>query len=209
MSTPWTRRLGALAVVALLASGCGGKAEEPQADPTPSATPSQTPTPSPSASATPTATPQPRSTTGVTFFIRNWAEYADDPAVLAFKKANEAGNGSLTQGKTLPDLRRWTTDKIFRLYLQQLAAAKAQGWKVPKRSLVEVRSSKRKGSTATVTVCLWKPSASVYFKDGSSVAGGTVEKAWRREVVQVTKGGGSWRLADVKDPGNCQGLPQP
>ncbi len=194
--------------LALAASGCGGE-QKPAADPEPStATPSATP--SETASAPPAATPQPTSSTGTTYDILNWDEYADDPALLAWKKAIEAGTGSLARGKLLPGLREHTTPGMFRVYYGNVATGLKEGWQVKPVAQVRAESSKTRGAKTTLRLCLWSPTTSVYLKDGSPVGGGSVNKEWNRQVVRVTSAGGRSRVADVNfNAGICKGVPRP
>lgn len=194
--------------LALATSGCGG-GEKPAADPEPGAS-SPSATPSTTASASPAATQQPPSSTGTTYDILNWDEYADDPALLAWKQAIEAGTGSLAQGKLLPGLREHTTPAMFRVYYANVATGLEQGWQVKPVAQVRAESSKTRGARTTLRLCLWSPTTSVYLKDGSPVGGGSVKKEWNRQVVRVTSAGGRSRVADVNfNAGICKGVPRP
>lgn len=208
MSMPWIRCAAAAIALALAATGCGAE-EKPSADPEPS-TSSSPATPTETASAAPTATPQPRSTTGATYDILNWDEYADDPALLAWKKALEAGAGSLARGKLLPGLRENTTPDMFRVYYANVQTGLKEGWQIRPVAHVRAESSRTQGARTTLRLCLWSPTTSLYLKDGSPVGGGSVKKEWNRQVVRVTAAGGRSRVAEVDfDAGICKGVPRP
>ncbi len=193
--------------LALAATGCGGD-DKPSADPKPKS--SSDAAPSEPTSASPTATPQPASTTGSTYDTLNWDEYADDPALLAWKKAIEAAAGSIMGGKLLPGLRENTTPAMFRVYYGNVTTGQKEGWQVKPVTQVWVESSKAQGTKTTLRVCLWSPTSSVYLKDGSPVGGGAVEQQWDRQVVRVTEAGGRSRVADVNfNAGICKGVKRP
>ena len=154
------RCAAAVAGLALVATGCGGE-KKASADPEPSA-PSSSATASATASASPTAKPQPRGSSGATYDILNWSEYADDPAVFAWKKRIEAMSGSLLRGKLQPDVRKYTTDEMFRSSASQVENALDDGWTVKRVAQVHVESSKTKGNKATLRLCLWSPTTSLF-----------------------------------------------
>jgi len=154
--------------------------------------------------------PQPPSTTGSTYDTLNWDEYADDPALLAWKKAIEAGTGSLARGKLLPGLREHTTPEMFRVYYANVATGLEEGWQVKPVAQVWVESTKARGTRTTLRLCLWSPTTSVYLKDGSPVGGGSVKKEWNRQIVRVTQAGGRSRVAEVDfNAGICKGVQRP
>ena len=208
MSKQWIRCAALATAFGLAATGCGAE-DKPSADPEPS-TSSSPATPTETVSASPTAKPQPSSTTGATYDTLNWDEYADDPALLAWKKALEAAAGSMKQGKLLPGLRENTTPEMFRVYYANVETGLEDGWQVKPVAHVWVESSKARGTKTTLRLCLWSPTTSVYLKDGSPVGGGPIKKEWNRQVVRVTETGGRPRVAEVDfSAGICKGLQRP
>ncbi len=195
-----------VAVLALATTGCGGE-KKAAADPersAPSSSATATATASASASASPTAKPQPRSTTGATYDILNWDEYADDPAVLAWKKTLESLSGSLLRGKLLPYVRKYTNDKMFRLYTAQLETGLDEGWKIKRVAQVHVESSRGTTSKRPVQICTWGPTASLFHKDGTPLK--PVKPEWSRQMVNAQGAGDRWRISDLKYvAGVCKG----
>lgn len=209
MSKAWNRSavlatVPALALMTTLAACGGEEKKQPSADDEPTSTPTVTETPS----ASPTAAAQPPSTTGATYDILNWAQYADDPAVLAWKKTLEALSGSLLRGKLQPDVRTYTDDKMFRLYSGQVQTGLDEGWTIKRVAQAHVESSRPAGGTRTMRICTWEPTASIYRKDGTPLE--PVKDQWSRQIVTAKRSGDQWRLSDLKyEAGVCKGVPRP
>ncbi|MEJ7634967.1 hypothetical protein [Aeromicrobium sp.] len=181
-----------VALVALLSvTACSGSDDEPQ------------PKPTKSTSATPAAPEQPEGADGVTYRIQNWDDYAEDPAILAWKQANEALAASINQGKVLPSLRRASSKSVLRENVTAVNNAKKNDWRVKKLGKVRVETADTVGSKATLLVCLWAPSVGLYEKDGSYY--GDKEVFWFRQDSTLKKTSGGWVVATSKYDGKCPG----
>lgn len=204
MTRPWIRSVALALAVMATSTACGGD-KEPSADPepTPTSTASSTPTPTPS-----TPPEQPQGASGVTYDILNWEEFADDPALLAWKQTTEAASGSMNSGKLLPALRQGTTPGMFKLYLRSVQNGWANEWHVKPVAKIRVLSAKTRAKKADLQVCVWDPSSVFYEKNGSAY-GGDLTQEWTRQNVGMTLQGTQWRVSEVESPGKCKGVPAP
>jgi hypothetical protein len=138
------------AAVVLLSglSACGGS--DDKADP------------KPAASATPTTPVQPKGELGVTYDIQNWDTYADDPAVLAYKKTNEAVSASGNARRVLPAMREGLSRPLLRQYVATLNTVWKHRWHFLEEGSATVRSASSTSSRARLVMCEWKPSFAFY-----------------------------------------------
>lgn len=197
MGTRGKTRFGAAACAAaltVLLAACSGSSEGDEAAKTPSATPS----------ATATEAVQPGGADGVTYEIRNWTAYADDPAVLGYKKAFEAGSASVNAKKVLPAFRATFTDKGFRQFLPTVKQAWPDGWTVPSAATVEIEKSTTTGAKARVVACGWGETTGFRKKDGSWVGGGKDIRQWDRVIANLTKSGDQWKIDSYTFKGTCK-----
>lgn len=180
----------ALATLLLGLSACGGS-DGDKADPKPTKT------------TTSAAPVQPSGASGVTYDIENWGEYADDPAVLAYKQATEALSGSINAGKVLPAMRRSIGKPQLREFTATLQAAWKKKWHVPDRGSASVQSVTKTSSGARLVMCEWKPSFAFHYKNAKAV--GTDDRWWDKVVVTMKSVSGRWILSSVKVSGKCPG----
>jgi hypothetical protein len=206
MTRPWIR-CAVLAVLVVASSTACGADKKPSAgpEPTPKATASSTPGPSPTPSTPPE---QPRGASGVTYDILNWDEYADDPALLAWKQTTEAASGSMNGKKLLPALRQGTTPSMYKRYLGSVQNGWTSEWHVKPLAKVRVLSAKTRMKKADLQVCVWDPSSVFYEKDNSAV-GGDLTQEWSRQKVGMTLQGTQWRVSAIESAGKCKGVPAP
>ncbi len=172
-------------------AGCSGSDEKPDPKPTKTASP------------TPTIPVQPKGASGVTYEIQNWEEYADDPAVLAWKTTFETLTGSTNKHKVLPAMRKQVSKKVFRQFVGGVNAAEQNGWHVKPVGKVKVGSAKTTGSDANLTMCLWGTSVGVYEKNGKYV--GKPDKFWLRQTAKLELSEGRWVLTSFTYKGKCPG----
>ena len=182
-------------VVSLLGgvSACGG--DDDKSDPKPTATESTT--------AAPTPEPQPPGADGVTYEILNWAKFADDPAVLAWKTTNEAIGASLNQGKVLPAARAGTSKRVLRAYLPSLQESWKQEWHVRKTGKARVKSARTSSTSSRLVMCVWTPSIGFYDKNNKYV--GKPENFWRKQNAKLKLSGDRWVVTSFEYDGKCPG----
>jgi hypothetical protein len=183
-----------VAVGALLLglSACGGS--DDKADPKATKT---------TASPTPTTPVQPQGASGVTYDVLNWEDYSEDPAVLAWKTANESIAASLNHGKLLPGTRESLSKDVLRDYLPSLREAWKQHWHVKPVGQARIESASTSASTSKLVVCMWGSSVGFYDKKNAYV--GKPENYWRKQNVGLTLSDGRWVLTSFKFNGKCPG----
>lgn len=184
-----------VAVAALLlgVSACSGS-DGDKADPKPTKT---------TASPTPTTPAQPKGASGVTYEIQNWDDYADDPAVLAWKTAFETLTGSTNAHKVLPGMSKQVSKSVLRQFVAGVDAAKKNRWSVKPVGKVKVGSAKTTASQSTLTMCLWGTSVGVYEENGEYV--GKPDRFWLKQTAKLTFSGGRWILTAFTYKGKCSG----
>lgn len=174
-------------------SACGGDDDEPDSTPKASKTVDATPTPE----------AQPRGADGVTYEIQNWDDYADDPAVLAYKTSSEAIGASINGGTILPAMREGLSKRGLRTYAPSLDMAKKRSFHVLPLGKVKISSVTTKGSRARLVVCAWIPSVAYYDKNGKAVD--NASKKWLKQDVGMRSRSGAWVLDTIEFTGNCKG----
>ncbi|WP_147543538.1 hypothetical protein [Aeromicrobium massiliense] len=183
-------RVAAVAVLALLAAGCGGD-DEPAAE---------AGTPSPSASATTSAArvEQP-DTLGVDVRVTNLDAHAGDPAVARWRLLNAAIVRTTNDRTVAPALRQVANDAVVRDFAQRLAPGWKDGWTVPNSVVLRIEDSQ----PGRVIGCLWSPSQAYRGKDGKSV--GTADQSWLRIVSTYSGTGDALRFGSFEVDGTCAG----
>jgi hypothetical protein len=183
-----------------LVAGCSGSDDEPKASATKttSAAPATT-TPAPA----PTPAAQPEGADGVTYEIRNWDEYASEPAVLAWKQVQEALGASTNQGRIIPALRDGSSKKALRKFVAAVDYSSRNKLHVPDRGIARVEKADVGSTSATLTTCLWAPSISVY-DEADQIVGGESEY-WYKQEVTLKSRSGRWIVASQLTEGKCSG----
>ncbi|KQY56066.1 hypothetical protein ASD11_16490 [Aeromicrobium sp. Root495] len=177
----------------MLLAACSGSSDAK--DPEASATPSPTAT-------GPSVAPQPPGAHGVTYTVRNWEEYADDPVVLAYKQAYEGALASANDKKIYPEFRDGFTQRGLRDQLPGIKLAWPDDWSVPSEALIDVRSVKTTGNKASIEVCAWGESTDYRNAKGAFVdPDGT--RQWNRRTAVLVKSGGAWKIDTRKVKGTC------
>ncbi len=197
--------LPALAAALLLVlAACGGDGSS--AEPSPSESPEAEST-SPSPSETEQAGPpeQPRGKHGVTYDIQNWDEYAEEPVVLAWKQAREAGAASINQGEMVQEALRLNRGPARRQLVAGAQQSWENNWHMKKVSAIRIQDVRQRGDRARVVSCEWAPGVSAYQQNGDAIA--PVEKEWRRAISQLRQQGEQWRITTGEYDGNCKGGP--
>ena len=194
--------IGLVAALTLGLTACGGGDPSAQSSTSPSSSPS---TSAPTSTApSPTGPPaQPKGKYGVTVDILNWDKYATDSAVLAYKRAAEAFQGSANLGHLAPGF----TQSFAKPMQRKLVSGLQFGWThhlhMPKTVKARVVASRSRGATTTVVDCAWGPTYGYY--DSHDKWYGTPERYWLRESWTLRKVGGQWKVTAGKSAGKCAG----
>jgi len=186
----WVTCLAVVALSSGLAS-CSGD-DEPDTKPT-----------TPTTSASPTEAPQPKGADGVTVDIQNWESHAEDPAVLAFKKATESVNASANKRKILPDFRAGFSKKPLRTLVTNVRLAWRNNWHVAPVLHAKVRRSERQGSKVRLVMCQWAPSHAYLKKNNTPVK--KPKRVWDQVVYELSPKADSWVITSFKLKGRCPG----
>jgi hypothetical protein len=184
----------AVAALLLVLSACGGS--DDKADPKPTKT-TVSPTP------TPTTPVQPKGADGVTYQIQNWEAYAQNPAVLAWKRTLESVSGAANSGKINKPATEGLSKERLRHYMTALRLAWKNDWHFKSIAYAKIDSSKVSDTQAQLSVCLWNPSISFYKKNGK--ASGPTSQRWDKQVVEMKQSAGRWVLTSTVFKGTCAG----
>lgn len=178
----------------LILSACGGGGSS-----SPESSKSSTPAPSPAA--------QPKGEYGVTYEIQNWDEYAEDPAVLAWKKISEA-LGAVINIERIPDyLRGRVPAETLANITQNLKNAKGRGFYYQDVAKARIESATRTGDAATLVTCEWLPSISLHQEDGKLYGDDGDSEKWSKYRVTMKLAELGWIITAFKDEGTCPGAP--
>lgn len=183
-----------LALVALVGCSTG----EPTEETTPEAT-----------ATTPSGPPaQPEGPDGFTWEIQNWDEWADDPAVLTWKRFNEAFAASVAQKELLPAVRETTSREGLDVYLAGFEYARDNDLRTPEVAKAKIIRVEREGQTASVVSCSWGESISLLRADGEMV-GTNDGQYWIRQTATLSgTDDAGWVVDDASvNDGRCEGDP--
>lgn len=183
----------ALATVAVGGCGDGGA---------PSATGESS---SPSATPTPTGPPeQPNGAHSVTYQMKNWADFHDDPLALSFKQAAESYGSSVNDHTIYPEVRKLMAGKPGRYALENISFAWQHKLHTDAFAPFRVVSSHHSGSKGTLVTCTKSESSAFRNADGSIY--GTEEKGWFRQRWTFRLRKGAWVATDATTTGDCKGV---
>lgn len=194
----------ALALVLPLAlAGCGSddaRADEPADPATTAVTGAPSPTPTPTSSGPP---PQPKGAHGVTYSLLNWDRYADDPAVRAWVRINEAINASTNTGTVLKAVLQHTSKEVQRLVVGQIQFSWRNHLHVKPVARNRIKSVTGHGGQRTIVACMWTPSTDFYQSNGEFY--GELERKWRGLRFGMAKKANGWSMHSVKIVADCKG----
>jgi hypothetical protein len=143
----------------------------------------------------------------VTYEIQNWDEYANDPAVLAWKQTLEAVGASTNSGKLLEPVRQGMAKRVLRPYVQSLQEAWDGGWHVEPVGKIKIESVETSATKSRLVTCLWGPTTAFLQKDGKPVGGGTVKElaGWSKQSVDLSLRDGRWIITKLSFLEDCSG----
>jgi hypothetical protein len=137
--------------------------------------------------------------------ILNWTQFADDPVVLAWKQAQEAGTASINQRRPLPALVEGTSGAMRRTFLKGIGLARAHDWTTPTTAFTRIVKVRKQATARVVVACTWTPSISMHDKHGKIL--GPPNRFWGRADWTMRPDGGRWVLTSVSLNGRCPGGP--
>jgi hypothetical protein len=181
----------------------GGSDDKPATAPPKTSSAPDVTTPAP----TPTIPPQPQGANGVTYEIQNWDQYANDPAVLAWKQTLEAFGASTNAGKVLEPMRAGMAKRVLRPYVESLEQAWSGGWHVEPVGKVKVESATTSGEKAELVTCQWAPTTAFLKKNGEAAGGASADATniWAKQNLSMALKNGRWVITKFTYDGTCGG----
>ncbi|WP_374999724.1 hypothetical protein [Aeromicrobium sp. CTD01-1L150] len=176
---------GCAVAALLLAGACSGESE---------------PEPETSAEAEQTSqevSPQPAGAHGVTTSIVNWEDHHDNEAVVAWKAVNEATSASINNGELVDGFSEGYGKEVRQVYLDAFDIAWPEDMKVPTEGDVRIESAELDGDEADLVVCQWAPTTDYVSED--------VKEIWRKQVVEMKKVSGTWKIVSLDEGEQCEG----